>query len=158
MATAFDRLVELLRALHAEQVEYVLVGGQAVNLHGILRFTEDIDLFVRPTAENIDRLRGALRRLWDDPAIDEIRAEDLSGEYPVVRYGSPDGFAIDLMARVGDAFRFEDLESEPVAVAGVEVPVATPRTLYRMKRNTVRPMDHADAADLKAKFDLRDEE
>lgn len=62
MPTAFDQLVDLLGALDAEGVEYVLLGGQAVNLHGIPRFTEDIDLFVRPTRENVARLRAALRR------------------------------------------------------------------------------------------------
>ena len=57
MATAFERLVEVLRALHDESVAYVLFGGQAVNLHGIPRFTEDIDLFVKPSPENVERLR-----------------------------------------------------------------------------------------------------
>jgi hypothetical protein len=158
VATAFDRLVEVLGALNAESVEYVLFGGQAVNLHGIPRFTEDIDLFVRPTADNVDRLRCALRRVWNDPAIDEIRAEDLAGDYAVVRYGTPDGFAVDLVARIGEMFSFEDIESEQIDLGGVAVRIATPRMLYRMKRDTVRPLDHADAADLKAKFRLLDED
>jgi hypothetical protein len=154
--TAFDRLAELLRALDAESVEYVLFGGQAVNLHGIPRFTEDIDLFVRPTAENVDRLRRALRRVWHDSSVEEIRVEDLAGEYPVVRYGTPDGFAVDIVSRVGDAFSYDDVESATMAVGDVPVRIATARMLYRMKRDTVRPIDHADAADLKAKFGLED--
>lgn len=144
-ANAFDRLVAVLQALNAEAVEYVLIGGQAINLHGILRFTEDIDLFVRPTEENVERLRRALRRVWDDP---DIAAADLAGQYAVVRYGTPDGFAIDVIARVGEMFRYEDIEHEPLDVGGASVPVATARTLYRMKRDTVRPVDRADAADL----------
>jgi len=154
---ALERLKEIIQALDREQVDYVLFGGQAVNLHGILRFTEDIDLFVSPTAENVRRLRQALRRLWQDPAIEEIVAEDLAGEYAVVRYGTPDGFYIDLVSRIGEAFRFEDIESEILFVGDIRVRVATPRMLYRMKRQTVRPIDRADAIDLKAKFDLEDE-
>ena len=157
MTKAFDRLRELFVALDQERVRYVLFGGQAVNLHGILRFTEDIDLFVEPTAENVGRLRRALRSLWDDPAIDEIRAEDLAGEYAVVRYGTPDDFAIDLVARIGDAYRFEDIEFELARLDGAPVRLATPRMLYRMKKDTVRPIDHADAADLKAKFRLEED-
>ena len=157
MATAFDRLAELLRALRDESVEYVLFGGQAINLHGIPRFTEDIDLFVRPTPQNVERLRLALRRVWDDPEIEGIRAEDLAGDYQVVRYGTPDGFAVDLVARIGEAFAFEDLESEMLTIADVAVRIATPRMLYRMKKDTVRPIDHADAADLKAKFGIEEE-
>jgi hypothetical protein len=151
---AFNRLPQLLTVLNDEQVEYVLFGGQAVNLHGILRFTDDIDLFVAATAENVARLRRALRRVWDDPAIDEIRAEDLSGAYAVVRYGSPDDFYIDLVSRLGDAYAFDDVEWQWAEHEGIRARLATPRMLYRMKKDTVRPVDRADAADLKAKFAL----
>lgn len=154
---AMDRLPEILAALNAEQVDYVLFGGQAVNLHGILRFTDDIDIFVSPTSENVARLRRALRRLWADPSIDEIHSEDLSGNYAVVRYGTPDEFYIDIVARLGEAFAFEDVEAVWVERGGVRARVATPRMLYRMKKDTVRPLDRADAADLKAKFRIEDE-
>jgi hypothetical protein len=92
-----------------------------------------------------------------DIEIQQIRAEDLAGDYAVVRYGTPDGFAVDLVARVGEAFRFDDVESETLVIGDVPVRIATPRMLYRMKKNTLRPIDHADAADLKAKFGLGDD-
>jgi len=154
---AFERLKEIIQALNEENVAYVLFGGQAVNLYGILRFTEDIDLFVLPTAENVVRIRRALRRIWQDPAVDEILVEDLAGEYAVVRYGTPDGFYIDLVSRLGDAFRFEDVEHQTLALGDIHVKVATPRMLYRMKSQTIRPIDRADALDLKAKFHLQEE-
>jgi hypothetical protein len=154
---AMDRLPEILAALNAEEVEYVLFGGQAVNLHGILRFTDDIDLFVSPTPQNVERLRRALRRLWTDPSIDEIRSEDLSGNYAVVRYGTPDEFYIDIVARLGEAFVFEDVEATWLERGAVRARVATPQMLYRMKKDTVRPLDRADAADLKAKFRIEDD-
>ena len=154
---ALDRLPDLLRALNAENVEYVLFGGQAINLHGILRFTDDIDLFVSPAPENVERLHRALRRIWSDPSIDEIRADDLAGEFAVVRYGTPDDFYIDFVSRLGDAYVFADVEAEWVERGGVRAHVATPLMLYRMKKGTVRPLDRADAADLKAKFHLEDD-
>lgn len=46
---------------------------------------------------------------------------------------------------------------EWVERGGVRARVATPRMLYRMKRGTVRPIDRADAADLKAKFALAED-
>ena len=158
MPAAFDRLVDVLRALDAEGVEFILFGGQAVNLHGIPRFTDDIDLFVRPSSENVARLRRALARVWADPEIARISADDLAGDYAVVRYGTPDGFAIYLVSRIGEAFAFEDVESQVLRVADVPVRIASPRMLYRMKKDTVRPLDHADAADLKAKFGLREDD
>ena len=52
-----------------------------------VRATEDLDLFIRATPENIEKLRSALRAAYeDDPHINEISSADLLGEYPAVRY------------------------------------------------------------------------
>ena len=145
--------LDVLAALDREQVDYVLVGGLALGVHGVVRATRDIDLFVRPAPDNVERLRRALRAVFDDDAVDEIRAEDLAGAYPVVRYGPPDAdFVIDLIGRIGDAFAFDDLESERVLVDGVAVRVAAPETLLRLKRDTLRPIDKADAEALRRRF------
>jgi len=155
---ALDDVLRIVASLNRAKVDYVVVGGVAVNLHGLVRATEDLDLFVRPEAKNIERLREALRSVWDDPAIDEITAEDLCGEYPVVRYGPPDGpIYLDIITRLGEATTFADLEVEGKEIQGVLVRVATPDTLYRMKKDTVRPIDHADARALREAFDLEDE-
>lgn len=146
----------LFTALRDEAVEYVLVGALALDVLGIGRLTADVDLFVRPTADNIDRLRRALRHVWQDPSIDEITAEDLDGEYPAMQYVAPDGTPIDLLSRLGDAFAFADLASTVHRYGDVDVRVATPDTLYRMKRDTVRLRDKADAQALKEKFSLKD--
>lgn len=153
----FERFLDLLRALERYSVDYVLIGGVALNLHGIVRTTEDIDLFVRPEADNIARLQQALRSIWDDPDIAQITVADLAGEYPTIRYGPPgEEFVIDLLSRLGTACRFEDVQAETVEVEGVQVRLATPLTLYRMQRGTVRPIDRADAAALREKFGIQD--
>ena len=154
----FERFLSLLRALERERVDYVLVGGVALNLHGIARATEDVDLFIRPERENIQQLVKALRSIWDDPDIGQITFEDLSGDYPTIRYGPPgEDFVLDLMSRLGDTFHFGDIEAEGMRVEDAEVRIATPRMLYRMKKDTVRPIDRADAAALRDKFELREE-
>ena len=153
-----DTLKKLLAALHAHRVSYVLVGGIALNVHGIIRTTEDVDFFVEPTPENVASLRNALRDLWNDPEIDTIRAEDLAGEYPVVRYGPPDeSCTIDIMSGLGTAYSFADIESQDADLEGIPMRVATPRMLYRMKSGTVRPIDQADAGNLKRKFRIPDD-
>ena len=152
----FGRFLDVLRAFENEQVEYVLVGGVAVNLHGIVRATEDIDVFVRPERENVEKLKAALRSLWDDPEIDGIRAEDL-GAYATLRYGPPEEeLVIDVLTRLGTAFSFDDLEWEHVSIEGVSVRVATPETLMRMKRDTARPVDRADAEALARLFRIEE--
>jgi len=49
--------LEYLKLLNLFNVEYVLVGGMAVNLHGYQRTTGDMDIFVNPTEENHNRLK-----------------------------------------------------------------------------------------------------
>jgi len=146
----------LFAALRDEDVDYVLVGALAMDVLGLGRFTEDIDLFVRPTPENIERLRHALHRVWQDPSINEITAGDLAGDYPAVQYIAPDGTPIDILARLGEAFQFADMEATVYSYGDVDVKVATPQTLYRMKRDTVRLRDKADAQVLKEKFGLKE--
>ncbi len=154
----FSKALEVISRLNEHGVEYVVVGGVALNLHGILRSTEDLDVFVRPTAENVKALRQALHAVWDDPEIEQITAEDLCGDYPAVRYGPPDdSLPLDILTRLGEFASYEDLKVQDVDVDGVRVRVATPQTLHWMKAKTVRPQDHADAAALRNRFQIVEE-
>jgi hypothetical protein len=149
------KLVELASAMNEEGVEYIVFGGAAVNLHGIMRGTEDYDIFLRPTPENVESLKRALKRMWDDPSIDEITDNDFCGEFRSIRYGPPeDDVFIDFVAALGEAFAYDDLEAEIHTVENVPIRIATPRTLVRMKRDTVRPKDRLDADLLRRKFKI----
>ncbi len=61
---------EFLECLNHTGVEYLLVGGYAVNYYGHHRFTEDIDFWIATTDENFQRLLSAIRRFF---------GEDLAG-------------------------------------------------------------------------------
>lgn len=151
-------VMEILASLEREAVDYALIGGVAVNFHGIPRTTEDLDFFVRPTSENIERLRSALRKVYDDPNISEISTEDLTGDYPAVRYYPPDtDLYLDILTRLGEFASFDDLEVAEIEIDGVKVRLVTPRILYWLKKNTVRDIDRADAQFLKEKFNLTDD-
>lgn len=50
---------EILRAFEQEGLEYVLIGAAAMGFHGLVRATEDPDLFIRSTPENVERLKRA---------------------------------------------------------------------------------------------------
>jgi hypothetical protein len=154
-----DEIVRVLRAFEAVELEYVLIGATAMGMHGLVRATEDVDLIVRATPDNLERLRKAFRSAYvTDPHIEDIRTEDLLGEYPAVRYYPPTGdLYFDVLTRLGEAANFETIEAEIKEVDGVRVRVATPAALYRLKKGTVRPLDHQDAAALRERFDLKDE-
>ena len=155
----YESTRRVLAALESEGVRYVVFGAAALNLHGLARFTEDLDLFVAADRDNIDRLKRALHAVFHDPHIDEISADDLLGEYPAIQYVPPDGsFHIDVLSRLGEAWRYEDLEIVRMPFENLTVSVASPLTLYRMKRDTVRLKDRADAELLKQRFGLVEDE
>lgn len=153
-----DELMRVLSAFADEHLEYVLIGAAAMGLHGVVRATEDLDVFIRPTDENVERLKRAFRAVYgDDPNLDEIRAEDLLGDYPAVRYYPPVGdLYFDVLTRLGEAAAYDDVAVENKVVDGVIVRLATPRALYDLKRNTVRPLDRQDAEALRRRFGLEE--
>lgn len=157
MAVDRDEMLRVLRAFEAEGLEYVLIGATAMAFHGLVRATEDLDLFIRASPENVERLKRAFRAAYaDDPNVGDISAEDLLGEYPAVRYYPPDGdLYFDVMTRLGEMASFETVEAEVKEVEGIRVRVATPAALYELKKGTVRPLDRQDAEALRRRFGLK---
>jgi hypothetical protein len=146
----------VFRALNEEGVRYVIFGGIAVNALGVTRATKDVDLFLAPEAANVDAARRALERVFGDPELAELTPEAL-GEYGLIRYGPPEhDFVIDLTTRIGEAFSFADLDAVNVELSGVTVPVASARTLIRMKRATGRPKDQSDVLLLRERHGIED--
>lgn len=146
-----EQFFQVVDQFEKDKVEYVLIGGFAVVLHGFPRFTQDIDIFVRPTEENAAKIRKALQKLFVDASIEEITSEELD-KYPVIRYGTPEGFSIDFIGRVGEAFVFDDIAYDPVKLEGHTVRLATAESLLRMKQNTMREIDQLDAKFLREKI------
>jgi hypothetical protein len=86
------------------------------------------------------------------------KATDLLGDYPAVRYYPPSGdLYFDVMTRLGEAASFETVDAETKSVEDIPVRVATPEALFRLKRNTVRPLDREDAEALRRQFGLGEE-
>ena len=144
----FDTFLRVIDALAKSDVEYILVGGYAVVIYGLPRFTEDVDLYIRMEKNNIDRLRFALDSIFHDVSLQEITIEEIN-EYPVIRYGSPEGFVIDIIGKLGEASTYDDIDYEMVEIEGHVVRIATPESLYLLKHDTVRPQDKQDAEFLK---------
>jgi hypothetical protein len=149
-------LARLFRALAEERVRYALFGGLAVAAQGLARATKDVDLFLDGDPENVRAAVRALRAVFADPDLDEITPETLA-DYGLVRYGVRGyDFVVDLTQRIGEMFTFRDLEIAEIEFLGTRVPVVTPRTLVRMKRETGRPQDQLDVARLRERYRLED--
>jgi hypothetical protein len=86
-------LLKICKSLNRAGARYIVIGGMAMVVHGFNRGTEDIDLLVDRTVENIARLREALSILPDN-AVREVKDTDIE-EYGVVRVA--DEVVVDLM-------------------------------------------------------------
>ena len=148
MADQFKEFLEVFKALDQQKVDYVLIGGVAVILHGMERLTRDIDIIVKMSPENIQKLRKALQMVFEDDAIEEITHPELY-KFPVIRYGTPNEFYIDIMARVGELANFEDLEYITIEYQGVKIRIAKPESLFKLKKDSIRDKDRIDAIFLK---------
>lgn len=153
---SIDRiLLDICKAFDSEGVSYVLIGGWAVIIHGFPRLTNDIDFLVDSSEENISKIKYALNRVFKDKSIDEIRLSDVT-DYSVIRYISPDGVTIDLMARIGELADYKSVSGHIVIfeILGNEIPILDVETLIELK-DTIRDKDKMDLAFLKEKLKKR---
>lgn len=143
-----DKFLNIIDALASYKVEYILIGGFAINLYGLKRGTQDIDIFVKPEDDNIKRLRDALRSLYDDKSIEEISLQELN-KYAVIRYGTPDNFYIDIITHIGEIFSFSDLKFQILDLDNHKINIATEKTLLKLKSHSYREIDASDVRFLK---------
>ena len=143
MENVAEKFLAVLRALSNEGVDYVLVGGYAVVLHGSRRFTEDIDILIRNDEDNVRKLRKALTSVFNDENISEITSTEIAN-YSVIRYIADETFFIDIIGNLGEAFNIDSVKSEQIEFDGVKVNIATLESLYKMKSNTYRAVDIED--------------
>jgi len=140
-------LIDLLAEFGAEKVEYLLVGGQAVALHGFPRFTKDADIWLRDTPDNLARTRVALVRFGAPPVT--IDALEPAAPLDVVWMGTPPA-RLDLMKGVpGGDFERAWGTRISVDIAGVCISLVGRGELIRLKLASGRPQDLVDAETLR---------
>jgi predicted nucleotidyltransferase len=144
----FKRFLEIIDSLEKENVDYILIGGFAMVLYGMPRATQDLDIFIKNKKENIERLQKALFALFNDNKAFEITHSDLK-DYNVIRYGTEEGFYIDVLSKLGTAFTFEDIKYNVINFDGHQVKIASVETLYKLKEKTFRAIDKTDLIFLK---------
>lgn len=152
MSIIFDKFIEIIKSFEVNKVDYVIIGGMAINLHGFARNTEDIDIFIKHSEENIAKLNKALFEVFNDKEVYQITFDELN-KYAVIRYGTDYDFYIDIISRIGERFSFEDLKYETVVINDVPIKIADPQTLYKLKESTFREIDQLDLKFLKKKLD-----
>lgn len=137
---------EMLSALSDAGAEYLLVGAHAMAAHGLPRATGDMDLWVRPSPENAERVWRALAEFG--APLDQLSQEDLTEPEVVFQLGIVPS-RIDILTSV-TGVDFEDAwgRREVIDLDGVQVGVIAREDLIRNKKAVGRLRDLADIEEL----------
>lgn len=150
------KTAELIQCLSDEHIQYVLVGGLAVQLHGFLRATFDIDLVLAMNSTNLARFIAVAKRHGLVPAIpvpiDSLANPDLIDQWHrekgmlafSLREPQAGGSVVDVLVRPD--VPFERLMANAIMgeLSGRRVPIASIPDLLAMKRAAGRPKDMLD--------------
>ena len=144
----FLELSRIAKKFNEKGINYILVGGLALYLVGIRRYTEDIDFVFLAEPEELRKIKEALFELYGDPSIMDLTEEDLS--YSVIRYGAPE-VTIDLIFRIGEIASYETLKKFRRTIFLGDVPICTltEEGLIFLKEGSLRPPDQQDVLWLK---------
>jgi len=135
---------DFINALNTAEVEYILIGGYSVIVHGYLRSTGDLDIWVNRTKENYIRLISGFK-LFGMPIFDMTENNFLFNDnVDVFTFGRPP-VSIDIMNKVkGLEFEKCYLESDNKEVDGILVRVINYNNLIKAKKAAGRPKDIDD--------------
>ena len=141
-----ETYLSLLRLFHEEGVEYAVVGGYAVIAHGFPRTTGDLDILVRPTAPNAQRVVRALHRFG------YVQGEFEEADFlrvPNFLSFAVNGGWVDLMTSLlGVGFEEAVADALDITFAGVPVRHISLAALRTTKQATGRPQDLRDLENL----------
>lgn len=138
---------ELLVGLARAGVEFAVAGGVAVSLNGFVRATDDVDLIVEESAENIGRLLGYLAH-WGEGWARELKVEDFVPQEGSIRV--MEAFDLDLFTRLrGKSWADFRPRLRAVEMGGARIPYLSPEDLIFLKQDSWREKDQIDVAALK---------
>jgi hypothetical protein len=137
---------DMLSLFNEERVEYMVVGAYALAYHGLPRATGDIDIWIRRSDDNADRVWQALSR-FGVPLLN-LTEDDLKKPETVFQIGVAPR-RIDILTSI-DGVEFDEAEPEreEIEIEGITIPVIGRKHLLQNKRATGRPQDKADVARL----------
>lgn len=148
---------ELFAALERHRVEYVTIGGIAIQAHGGQRLTQDLDIAISPAPANLERLANALAEI--DARILGPDGKRSSSTPTASLLGSSDQWhlitdhgALDVVTLPAHLGPFEEMlgRAHRTPLGDLTVPIAHREDLLRMKRASGRPQDQEDVELLEA--------
>ena len=142
---AFSPLLRVCALLNQESANYLVVGGFACILHGLIRTTEDVDILVEDSPENLQQVITALSRL-EDGAAAELEPADFQNNL-VIKIA--DEVEVDVSTRAWKVSYSDALpDAKSRMIDGIRIPFLGIKSLLESK-STYREKDQLDSAQLR---------
>jgi predicted nucleotidyltransferase len=144
--------LDFLRLLENHKVEFVVVGGYAVGVHGFPRYTGDLDVFVAISRENADRLIGVFGEFGFSSL--NLKSEDFLEPNIVIEIGR-EPMKIQVLTGI-DGISFEQCRIDRIFVddSGLRIPFIGFDSLLANKAASPRNKDRIDLEELTRLRDL----
>ena len=141
---------DLLVELADNGADFVLVGGHAVAFHGHPRATKDMDVLIRATSSNAERVYEALAAFGAPLQNFAVQAKDFATYDGMLQIGLPPR-RVDIINRA-DGINFDEAvaEGDSFTLEGRRIPVIGRTALIKNKRAAARAQDVADVEALTA--------
>ncbi|MEX2596952.1 MAG: nucleotidyltransferase [Salibacteraceae bacterium] len=148
---------EFASVMNAHGVRYLIVGGLAVVIHGYMRTTGDVDLWVENTNENISRMKDVFLEMgYSSVQVDDATNHYKEGKKVTVYLDADSEIPIEFMPIYATSVSFEKAWEikEQHAFGGTFVNVVDVDTLLDMKIRAGREQDLRDVLELKKRNNL----
>lgn len=145
MDTPYEKL---LANLARAEVKFIIAGGVAVALNGFVRTTEDVDILIESSAENVRRVLDELRNFGEGHAR-QLSPADFSDSEGAVRI--IEDFPLDIFTTMRGQ-RYVDLigSTKPTRIDDIDVRYLNAEALILLKRDSQREQDRIDVATLRS--------
>ena len=135
--------LDMLKCLNKAGVDYIMVGGWAVNLHGYVRATIDLDIWILADQENARKVYAALGEFG--APLENVRPEDFAADGTIFQIGVAP-CRIDVINKI-DGVKYAEASARAIqkTIEGVPVRIISLEDLIANKRASGRTKDLADA-------------
>ena len=134
--------LDLIKSFTSQDVEFMVVGAHALAFHGVARYTEDLDLWIRRTHENVERFQQAM--FLFGIAIPDDAVQAMLGQRKMIRFGNKPRRIEILNFLDGCTFDRAVLRSAEASLDGVPVQILSLEDYVATKRASGRPKDESD--------------
>ena len=134
--------IDMLKCLNKAGVDYILVGGWAVNMYGYIRATVDLDIWILADADNAKKVYSAVAEFG--APVSEMKPEEFA-EYGMIFQIGVAPCRVDIISKIsGVSYADAVTRSVPKSIDGIPVRIISLEDLIANKKASGRAKDLAD--------------